>query len=171
MECPQPGRARTDRRRRPRSASRSQASGAKQDSGRRHQSQAGKVLSERRAIEGAAEAKVRLAAKHCAPDVLSEAAFPADYSGPGQTADSPTRAFFCPASRRKASGELVVAVDCSGSISDRILGVFQAEVQALVDEHRPSKCTSSTSMRSSKSARHFCGGEAITLEPAGGGRN
>jgi predicted NAD-dependent protein-ADP-ribosyltransferase YbiA (DUF1768 family) len=43
-----------------------------------------------------------------------------------------------PSVQKEGVGELVVAVDCSGSISDRILALFQAEVQSLVAEHRPS---------------------------------
>ena len=93
---------------------------------------AGKVpLGADRAIEGAAEAKVDW--REHLRRTFSEAAFPADYSWSRPNRRFAHAGLFLPSVQKEGVGELVVAVDCSGSISDRILGVFQAEVQALVD--------------------------------------
>ena len=48
---------------------------------------------------------------------------------------------YLPAVHSEAMGELVVAVDTSGSISSRILGLFQDELNYLVEEIRPQKVT------------------------------
>lgn len=129
---------------------------------------AGKVpLGADRAIEGAAEAKVDW--REHLRRTFSEAAFPADYSWSRPNRRFAHAGLFLPSVQKEGVGELVVAVDCSGSISDRILGVFQAEVQALVDEHRPSQVHVLYFDEVINRHDTFCGGEAITLEPAGGG--
>jgi len=46
---------------------------------------------------------------------------------------------YLPGISREGVGELVIAIDCSGSINERQLGQFAGEVNALIEEHRPEK--------------------------------
>jgi predicted metal-dependent peptidase len=46
---------------------------------------------------------------------------------------------YFPGILREGVGEVVIAVDCSGSISNRILALFQTEVGSIVQENQPSR--------------------------------
>jgi predicted metal-dependent peptidase len=44
---------------------------------------------------------------------------------------------FLPGPVKEGVGELVVGIDCSASITPRVLGQFEAELNSLIEEHRP----------------------------------
>jgi hypothetical protein len=45
-----------------------------------------------------------------------------------------------PGVRSEGAGEVAIAVDCSGSINARQLGLFEAEIRSILESQRPSRC-------------------------------
>jgi predicted metal-dependent peptidase len=76
---------------------------------------------------------------------------------------------YLPGISREGVGELVIAIDCSGSINERQLGQFAGEVNALIEEHRPEKVH--LLYFDTLIHRHdvYSCGETVTLTPVGGG--
>jgi predicted metal-dependent peptidase len=76
---------------------------------------------------------------------------------------------YLPGISREGVGELVVSIDCSGSISERQLGQFAGEVNALIEEHRPEKVH--LLYFDTLIHRHdiYSCGEQVVLMPVGGG--
>jgi len=76
---------------------------------------------------------------------------------------------YLPGVSREGVGELVIAIDCSGSINERQLGQFAGEVNALIEEHRPEKVH--LLYFDTLIHRHdvYSCGEQVALMPVGGG--
>ena len=76
---------------------------------------------------------------------------------------------YLPGIEKQGIGEIAIAVDCSGSVSERVLGQFAAEINALVAEHSPE--TVHVLYFDSKVHRHdrYSSGETVSLTPTGGG--
>ena len=76
---------------------------------------------------------------------------------------------YLPGISREGVGELVIAIDCSGSINERQLGQFAGEVNALIEEHRPEKVH--LLYFDTLIHRHdvYLCSETVTLTPVGGG--
>jgi len=76
---------------------------------------------------------------------------------------------YLPGISREGVGELVIAIDCSGSINERQLGQFAGEVNALIEEHRPEKVH--LLYFDTLIHRHdvYSCGEQVALMPVGGG--
>lgn len=76
---------------------------------------------------------------------------------------------YLPGIQCEGVGELVVGLDCSGSIASRELGQFGTEINHLVEEHRPAKvrvlCFDEIVHREDV----FACGEQVELTPKGGG--
>lgn len=94
---------------------------------------------------------------------------PADYSWLRPNRRYIAMGLYLPGIVREGVGEIVVAVDCSGSISRRVLSLFSGETDALVAEHQPERVH--VLYFDSEIHRHdvFERGDAITLKPTGGG--
>jgi predicted metal-dependent peptidase len=76
---------------------------------------------------------------------------------------------YLPGIQREGVGELAVAVDCSGSIGERQLGQFSAEINQLIEEHQPERIHVLYFDAEIQRVQTFSSGEHIELEPAGGG--
>ena len=76
---------------------------------------------------------------------------------------------YLPGVCREGVGELVIAIDCSGSINERQLGQFAGEVNAMIEEHRPEKVH--LLYFDTLIHRHdvYSCGEQVALMPVGGG--
>jgi predicted metal-dependent peptidase len=76
---------------------------------------------------------------------------------------------YLPGISREGVGELVIAIDCSGSINERQLGQFAGEVNALIEEHRPEKVHLLYFDTLIHRRDVYSCGETVTLTPVGGG--
>jgi predicted metal-dependent peptidase len=120
-----------------------------------------------RLVEQAAEAKhdwkehLRLA--------FSQAAMPTNYSWARPNSRFMHAGFYFPGVLREGVGEVVIAVDCSGWISDRILALFQAQASAIVQENQPSRVHIMYFDEIIHRVDTFEMGESITIRPQGGG--
>jgi predicted metal-dependent peptidase len=76
---------------------------------------------------------------------------------------------YLPGIQKNGIGEIAIAVDCSGSVSERELGQFSAEINTLVAEHSPE--TVHVLYFDSKVQRYdrYSSGETVSLTPTGGG--
>jgi len=94
---------------------------------------------------------------------------PADYSWLRPNRRFLAMGLYLPGIVREGVGEIAIAVDCSGSISQRVLGLFEAEIAALTEEHQPERVH--VVYFDTEIHRHdvFERGEMITLKPTGGG--
>jgi predicted metal-dependent peptidase len=97
------------------------------------------------------------------------AAFPEDYSWASPNRRHIDSGLYLPSIRKDGVGEIVVGVDCSGSINRRQLGLFQDELNSIVSERRPQRVHVLYFDTEVHNASIFEQGEPISLEPAGGG--
>ena len=63
---------------------------------------------------------------------------PSDYSWMRPNRRHVWSGLFLPGVISEGAGEIAIAVDCSGSVSRRQLGLFQAEVRSILEAQRPS---------------------------------
>lgn len=94
---------------------------------------------------------------------------PADYTWVRPNRRHLSKGLYLPGIAREGAGEIVLAVDCSGSISKRVLGLFQSEIGALVQEHQPELVHVIYFDAKVHRRDLFARGETIVLGPAGGG--
>jgi predicted metal-dependent peptidase len=94
---------------------------------------------------------------------------PADYTWVRPNRRHIWKGLYLPGIAREGVGEIVIAVDCSGSISKRVLGLFQSEIGALVAEHQPERVHVLYFDAEVHRQDLFERGETIALSPAGGG--
>jgi predicted metal-dependent peptidase len=97
------------------------------------------------------------------------AAIPEDYSWSSPNRRHIDSGLYLPSIRKDGVGEIVVGVDCSGSINRRHLGLFQDELNSIISERRPQRVHVLYFDTQVQSAAVFEQGEPITLEPVGGG--
>jgi predicted metal-dependent peptidase len=71
--------------------------------------------------------------------------------------------------RKEGVGEIVIGVDCSGSINRRQLGLFQSEMASIIEESRPQRVHVLYFDTRVHRSDVFEQGEPITLDPVGGG--
>jgi predicted metal-dependent peptidase len=76
---------------------------------------------------------------------------------------------FLPGVHREGVGEVVLFVDCSGSINKRQLGLFEAEVRSILDGQRPEKVYVVYFDAEIQKVDSYEAGQPINLSPAGGG--
>lgn len=76
---------------------------------------------------------------------------------------------YLPGLHREGMGEIAIGVDCSGSISDKLLGKFSAEVNAIAAETRPELVRVLYCDAVIQRVDEFAAGEKIELSPVGGG--
>jgi predicted metal-dependent peptidase len=89
-----------------------------------------------RTLEGAAEAAVDW--RELLRRLWSETA-PADYSWMRPNRRHLWAGVYLPGVIREGVGEVAIAVDCSGSVSERQLKLFEAEVRSILDGARPER--------------------------------
>jgi predicted metal-dependent peptidase len=70
---------------------------------------------------------------------------------------------------REGVGEVAVAVDCSGSISARQLGLFEAEARSILEGQRPQRVYVLYFDAAVNRVDTYGAGERIHLNPVGGG--
>lgn len=76
---------------------------------------------------------------------------------------------YLPSVEKTGLGEIVVAMDTSGSIRSAELEQFVAEIAAIADETRPERIHVLCADAAVQSANEFAAGEPIAIDPRGGG--
>lgn len=79
------------------------------------------------------------------------------------------RGMYLPTVREEPTGELVVAVDTSGSITDKVLAAFQTEIRTIASEVRPSKIIVIYCDAAINRVQEFEKDDTINLKMCGGG--
>jgi predicted metal-dependent peptidase len=129
--------------------------------------QAGKVPAGlERTLEGAAEAAVdwrELLMRHWS-DIV-----PADYSWMRPNRRHLWTGLYLPGAVREGVGEVVIAVDCSGSVSGRQLRLFEAEVRSILEGQRPERVYVLYFDAVVQKVETYEPGQRIDLNPVGGG--
>jgi predicted metal-dependent peptidase len=81
----------------------------------------------------------------------------------------PGRGVILPSLHSERMGRLAIGVDTSGSITDRILAEFQAEIQAALDECQPETIEVIYCDAAIRGTQEFTPGDTVRLEAKGGG--
>jgi len=76
---------------------------------------------------------------------------------------------YLPGLHREGLGEIAVAIDCSGSVTAKLLSKFSTEVNAIAAEARPEMVRVLYCDAAIQRVDEFAAGEQIELNPAGGG--
>ena len=76
---------------------------------------------------------------------------------------------YLPGVRSEGAGEIAIAVDCSGSINSRQLGLFEAEIRSILEGQRPSRVHVLYFDTEVHKAEVYEAGQPISLTPVGGG--
>lgn len=94
---------------------------------------------------------------------------PADYSWMHPNRRHVWCGLYLPGITSEGAGEIAVAVDCSGSISARQLGLFEAEIRSILAGQRPRLVHVLYFDAAVQKVERYQGGEPISLVPVGGG--
>lgn len=94
---------------------------------------------------------------------------PADYSWMRPNRRHIWQGLYLPGIVREGVGEIVVAVDCSGSVGARQLSLFEAEIRSILAGQRPERIHVLYFDACVHKVDTFEGGEQISLAPVGGG--
>jgi predicted metal-dependent peptidase len=94
---------------------------------------------------------------------------PSDYSWTRPNRRFVHMGLYLPGTICEGVGNVVVAVDCSGSISGRTLGMFQSEINGLLEETRPNQVDVLYFDTEVQRVDTYQSGQPITLDPVGGG--
>jgi predicted metal-dependent peptidase len=94
---------------------------------------------------------------------------PADYSWTRPNRRHIWNGLYLPGVTSEGVGEVVIAVDCSGSIQARQLGLFEAEIRSILDGQQPRLVH--VLYFDTQVHRHdtYLAGQSISLTPVGGG--
>lgn len=76
---------------------------------------------------------------------------------------------YLPGIRKEGVGELAIAVDCSGSISNRTLSLFSAEISSLIEENHPERVHVLYFDAAVQKTEVYEFGQPVLLTPKGGG--
>lgn len=76
---------------------------------------------------------------------------------------------YLPGIVREGVGEIAIAVDCSGSVSDRQLRLFEAEIRSILEGQRPERVHVLYFDTEIQKSEIYFAGETIHLDPVGGG--
>ena len=129
--------------------------------------QAGKVPAGlRRTLEGAAEAKVdwRELLRRLWSDTI-----PADSSWMRPNRRHIWSGLYLPGVVREGTGEIAIAVDCSGSVNARQLRLFEAEIRSILEGQRPERVHVLYFDAEVHKVDTYAAGEMLHLDPVGGG--
>lgn len=129
--------------------------------------QAGKVPAGLdRTMEGAAEATVNW--RELLRRLWSETTA-ADYSWMRPNRRHLWRGLYLPGVVKEGVGEIVIAVDCSGSINGRQLRLFEAEARSILEGQRPERVYVLYFDAVVQKVETYEAGQPISLNPIGGG--
>jgi predicted metal-dependent peptidase len=129
--------------------------------------QAGKVPAGlARTLEGAAEAAVdwRELLRRLWSDTI-----PADSSWMRPNRRHIWAGLYLPGVVREGTGEIAIAVDCSGSVNARQLRLFEAEIRSILEGQRPERVHVLYFDAEVQKVDTYVAGEMLHLEPVGGG--
>jgi predicted metal-dependent peptidase len=70
---------------------------------------------------------------------------------------------------REGTGEIAIAVDCSGSVNARQLRLFEAEIRSILEGQRPERLHVLYFDAKVQKADIYMAGEMLHLDPVGGG--
>lgn len=119
-----------------------------------------------RILEGAAEARVDW--RELLRQTWSDTT-PSDYSWMRPNRRHIWQGLYLPGIQREGVGEVVIFVDCSGSINARQLSLFEAEVQSILYGQRPDRVHVVYFDTEVHQVEVYQAGETIHLSPVGGG--
>lgn len=129
--------------------------------------QAGKLPAGlRRSLEGAAEAQVNW--RELLRRLWSETT-PSDFSWMRPNRRHIWTGLYLPGVMREGTGEVAVAVDCSGSVNSRQLKLFEAEVRSILEGQRPERVHVLYFDTEVQKVETFESGQPLSLNPVGGG--
>ena len=129
--------------------------------------QAGKVPAGLdRTMDGAAEATVNW--RELLRRLWSET-IAADYSWMRPNRRHLWRGLYLPGVVKEGAGEIVIAVDCSGSIGGRQLRLFEAEARSILEGQRPERVYVLYFEAVVQKVETYEAGQPISLNPIGGG--
>lgn len=94
---------------------------------------------------------------------------PADYSWTRPNRRHVWAGLYLPGITSEGVGEIAIAVDCSGSVSPRQLGLFEAEVQSILAGQRPQLVHVLYFDVAVQKAETYQAGQRVSLTPVGGG--
>src|ERR1017187_2954002 len=119
-----------------------------------------------RILEGAAEAAVdwRDLLRRLWPDTI-----PADSSWLRPNRRHIWSGLYLPGVVREGTGEIAIAVDCSGSVNARLLRLFEAEIRSIIEGQRPERVHVLYFDAEVHKVDTYVAGEMLHLEPVGGG--
>jgi predicted metal-dependent peptidase len=128
---------------------------------------AGKIpLGAVRALEASQAAKVDW--RELLRRVWSDA-IPADYSWMHPNRRHVWSGLYLPGVTSEGVGEIAIAVVCSGSVSSRQLGPFEAEVRSILDGQRPQLVHVLYFDAAVQRVETYQAGQPVSLSPVGGG--
>ena len=119
-----------------------------------------------RTMEGAAEAIVNW--RELLRRLWSETTV-ADYSWMRPNRRHLWRGLYLPGVVKEGVGEIVIAVDCSGSINGRQLRLFEAEARSILEGQRPERVYVLYFDAVVQKVETYEAGQPISLNPVGGG--
>jgi predicted metal-dependent peptidase len=129
--------------------------------------QAGKVPAGlKRTLDGAAEAKVdwRELLRRLWSDTI-----PTDSSWMRPNRRHIWSGLYLPGVVREGTGEIAIAVDCSGSVNARQLRLFEAEIRSILEGQRPERVHVLYFDAEVHKVDTYTAGEPLHLDPVGGG--
>ena len=94
---------------------------------------------------------------------------PADYSWTRPNRRHVWTGLYLPGVVCEGVGEICIAVDCSGSINDRLLGLFEAEVRSILAGQQPRLIHVLYFDTEVQKVETYQAGQPIKLSPVGGG--
>jgi predicted metal-dependent peptidase len=94
---------------------------------------------------------------------------PADYSWTRPNRRHIWQGLYLPGITRDGVGEIVIAVDCSGSVSARLLSLFEAEIRSILEGQRPERVHVLYFDTCVHKVDVYAAGQQIRLDPVGGG--
>jgi predicted metal-dependent peptidase len=94
---------------------------------------------------------------------------PSDYSWMPPNRRHIWAGLYLPGVRSEGAGEIAIAVDCSGSINARQLGLFEAEIRSILEGQRPSQVHVLYFDTEVHKTEVYQPGQPIALTPVGGG--
>jgi predicted metal-dependent peptidase len=94
---------------------------------------------------------------------------PADYSWMRPNRRHLWQGLYLPGITREGVGEIGIAVDCSGSVSARLLSLFEAEIRSILEGQRPERVHVLYFDTCVHRVDVYVAGQQIRLDPAGGG--
>jgi predicted metal-dependent peptidase len=94
---------------------------------------------------------------------------PADYSWMPPNRRHIWAGLYLPGLKSEGTGEIAIAVDCSGSVNARQLGLFESEIRSILEGQRPSRVHVLYFDTEVHKAEVYQAGQPISLGPVGGG--